>query len=125
MARDTTFAIAGTVVLFLAIIFFMLNYAPSLGFSPTSGTDLITILPGIAIFAIGILIIATVRNYLFFFPAITVMGIGFSFLMGELYDLGIVTPIMLEGLSLSQLQLWIVIISALVGACVTGILSRR
>jgi len=124
MRRDMIFAIVGSITLLIAVVLFMSEYGTDLGFGATIGTDFITILPGIFCFVVGLLILGTMRASIFSFPAIALIGVGFAFLISELYTLGMITDIMLEGLTIQQLQLWCLVIACLVGALVAG-LSRR
>jgi len=123
--RDLTVAFLGTVVLFIVIVIFIQQAGSDIGFGPTATADLIAFLPGIVLFAIGMILIGWMRAGLFSFPAITIMGIGLAFLFNGMYTRGMITTIMLEGLTIDQLMMWTVVIAALVGAVVAGLTARR
>ena len=89
-----------------------------------SYTDFLLILPGLFLFAVGILIISRMRG-LFALPGFTVVGIGLAVLSEEMYDIGIINNAMISNLTIGEFQLLVIAVSFLVGAVVTGITARR
>lgn len=106
-------------------IFLALYYAgDAIGLEATAETDFLQILPGLFIFAVGILLVGRLHG-LFALPAFTVVGIGIAVLSEEMYDLGILNDQMISHLTIGQFQILVIAVSFLIGAVVTGVTSRR
>ena len=99
------------VVVFLALFYF----GDQLGFATNIETEFVQVLPGLFIFIVGMLIVATVKG-VFTLPGMMIVGVGVAYLFGTLDTMGYITAQMLTGLTIAQLQLWIIIISTLFGA---------
>ena len=99
------------VVVFLALFYF----GDQLGFATNIETEFVQVLPGLFIFIVGMLIVATVKG-VFTLPGMMIVGVGVAYLFGTLDTMGYITSQMLTGLTIAQLQLWIIIISTLFGA---------
>lgn len=111
--------IVSLVVVFLAMFYF----AEDLGFDADMDTDFLQILPGLAAFVIGITLFAITKG-MFAFPALMVVGMGLAHLFGTLDTMGMITSQMKTGLTIAQIQLWIIVIFSLVGGIANAIAYR-
>ncbi len=111
--------IVSLVVVFLAMFYF----AEDLGFDADMDTDFLQVLPGLAAFVIGMTLFAITRG-MFAFPAFMVVGMGLAHLFGTLDTMGMITSQMKTGLTIEQIQLWIVVIFSLVGGIANAIAYR-
>lgn len=116
----TVLPIVSLVVVFLAMFYF----AEDLGFDADMDTDFLQILPGLAAFVIGITLFAITRG-MFAFPALMVVGMGLAHLFGTLDTMGMITAQMKTGLTIAQIQLWIIVIFSLVGGIANAVAYRR
>jgi len=115
----TVLPIVSLVVVFLAMFYF----ADDLGFDADIDTDFLLLLPGLAAFVIGITLFAITRG-MYAFPALMVVGIGLAQLFGTLDTMGMITSQMKAGLTIAQIQLWIIVIFSLVGGISNAIAYR-
>lgn len=118
----TVLPIVSLVVVFLALFYF----ADNLGFDSDIDEDFLLVLPGLGAIVIGLALFAITRG-MFAFPSLIVVGFGMAHLFGTLDTMGMLTTELKAGLTIEQIQLWIIVISALVGGIVNAIVlkSRR
>jgi hypothetical protein len=102
-------------MLFGFIYFFTGGYAAGLGISPTIGSDLMAVLPGLFIVVIGTLFIAGLAGRQFAVIGFGAWGIGLSILFQEMFDAGIIDASLLAGASIAQLQTITIIVSIVMG----------
>ena len=112
--RRFDFAPIAITVLIIAVFMFVVLRPGTLNMSATAGSTLMTLFPGIFVSIICLFVIADSRG-VFLAPAIMGLGMSLCYLVGEANTLGLVTASMLSGLSVSQLQIWIMAMSALLG----------
>ena len=115
--------IVAIAVLFVVMVMFLMVSKDTLRLPPTIDEDFIRLLPGIVVVVLGLYLTATTRNY-FSIASMFAVGIALAFLVGEMDDLGMVTVDMLNGLTVDQLQLWIVVVSTILGG-VVGVSTSR
>lgn len=106
-------------VVFIAMFYF----AEDLGFDADMDTDFLLLLPGLAAFVIGIALL-TVTKGTFAFPAMMVIGLGLAYLFGTLDTMDMLTTELKAGLTIEQIQLWIIVIFSLVGGIVNAVSLR-
>ena len=82
--------------------------------SSGAGSTLVTLFPGIFVSLICLYVIADSKGVMLV-PAIMGLGMSLCYLLGEANTLGLVTASMLSGLTVSQLQIWVMAMSALLG----------
>lgn len=103
-------ALVGVVVIVIA-----LSYTKTdLGLDSNIDNDLVTLLPGLFVVIAG-LALAAGASGVFCVPAMGFVGVGFAVFAGELDTLGILTSDMLSGLTVAQLQLWIIALGLIAG----------
>ena len=105
--------IAVTVLIIVVFYFIVLNPGV-INMSSGAGSTLMTLLPGIFISLICLYTIAETGGF-YTVPAIMGLGMSLCYLLGEANTLGLVVDAMLGGLTISQLQIWIMAMSALLG----------
>ena len=115
----TVLPIVSLVVVFLAMFYF----ADDLGFDADIDTDFLLLLPGLAAFVIGITLFAITRG-MYAFPALMVVGVGLAQLFGTLDTMGMITSQMKAGLTIAQIQLWIIVIFSLVGGIANAVVYK-
>jgi len=109
----------------VVFIFLALYYAGDvIGLETTSHTDFLQIVPGLFIFAVGILVVGRMGG-LFALPGFTVVGIGIAVLCEEMYDLGILNDQMMSNLTIGEFQILVIAVSFLIGGVVTGVTVKR
>jgi len=112
--------IGSVIFIFLALYY----VGDTIGLETTSHTDFLQIVPGLFIFAVGILVMGRMGG-LFALPGFTVVGIGIAVLSEEMYDLGILNDQMISYLTIGEFQILVIAVSFLIGAVVTGVTVRR
>jgi len=112
----TVLPIVSLVIVFLAMFYF----AEDLGFDTDIETDFLLLLPGLAGFVIGMTLFAITKG-MFAFPALMVVGLGLAHLFGTLDTMGMITAQMKTGLTIAQIQLWIIVIFSLVGGIANAV----
>jgi len=105
--------IAVTVLIIVVFMFIVMNPG-IINMSSSAGSTLMTLLPGIFISLICLYTIAETGGF-YTVPAVMGLGMALCYLLGEADTLGLVVDAMLGGLSISQLQIWIMVMSALLG----------
>lgn len=105
--------IATTVLIIVVFLFIVLN--PGIvNMSAGAGSTLMTLFPGIFLSLICLYVIAETGGY-YTVPAVMGLGMGLCFLLGEANTLGLVVDAMLGGLTVGQAQIWIMVMSSLLG----------
>ena len=112
--RRFDFAPVAITVLIIGVFYFIVLNPGTINMSSGAGSTLITLFPCIFVSLICLYVIADSRG-VFLAPAIMGLGMSLCYLVGEANTLGLVTASMLSGLSVSQLQIWIMAMSALLG----------
>lgn len=117
----TVIPVVSLIVIFLALFFF----GEDLGFDADMDTDFLLVLPGLAGIVIGLGLFALTRGT-FAFPSLMIVGFGLAYLFGTLDNMGMITDLMKTGLTIEQIQLWIIVLFGLTGGVVNAIaLSGR
>ena len=111
--RNYANVVAGTGII-ISIFFFIYLYYPSLNIDATVAQTLFTLLPGFIVTAICIYITAEARGGGRLGGCLGV-GIGLCYLLFSLNAEGLVTAEMLSGLTIPQLQTWVMVISTITG----------
>lgn len=116
------FEIIGIAVILLSIVIFLVVAGPFLGLvDPTIAIDFTLLLPGLLVFGVGITVVFIVRG-LMSIPANIFTGIVLAILLGTMYNppLSLVTAPMLSGLTLIQLQIWVIVFFTMVGSLIAA-----
>ncbi len=111
--------VVSLIVVFLAMFYF----GEDLGFDADMDTDFLRLLPGLAAFVIGMTLFVITKG-MFAFPALMVVGVGLAHLFGTLDVMGMITTEMKTGLTIAQMQLWIIVIFSLVGGIANAVAYR-
>ena len=101
-------------VLIIVVFFFIVTNPGIINMSSGAGSTLMTLLPGIFISLICLYTIAETGGF-YTVPAVMGLGMSLCYLLGEANTLGLVVDAMLGGMTVSQLQIWIMVMSALLG----------
>ena len=105
--------IAVTVLIIVVFMFIVMNPS-TVNMSSGAGSTLMTLLPGIFISLICLYTIAETGGF-YTVPAIMGLGMSLCYLLGEANTLGLVVDAMLGGLTVSQLQIWVMLMATLLG----------
>jgi len=116
--------IVAAVGMFIAIFYFLISYSTNLGFDTDIGTDFIVVFPGLFVSIVGFLVVARISG-LYSLPGMAAVGIGIAFLMEALYDLGYITTQMMTGLTIGEIQMWVIIIACFCGAIIASVTSGK
>lgn len=112
------------IVMILAIIIFLIYGGSYFGFSTTFTSNLVSVLPGLSIFALGAGSIAVIGASGFVVAGFGIMGIGMALLVDEMNTIGVLIPdILTATFTLPRLQLTILIFFLVIGALVSA--ARR
>jgi len=112
--KDIGYAPIATTVLIIVVFMFIVLNPGTVNMSASAGTTLMTLFPGIFVSLICLYVIAETGGY-YTVPAVMGLGMGLCYLVGEADALGLVVNSMLGGLTVSQFQIWIMAMSALMG----------
>jgi len=112
--RRFDFAPIAITVLIIVVFFFIVTNPGVINMSSGAGSTLMTLFPGIFISLICLYTIAETGGY-YTVPAVMGLGMALCYLLGEADTLGLVVDAMLGGLTVSQVQIWIMAMSALFG----------
>jgi len=93
---------------------FIVMNPSTVNMSSGAGSTLMTLLPGIFISLICLYTIAETGGF-YTVPAIMGLGMSLCYLLGEANTLGLVVDAMLGGLTVSQLQIWVMLMATLLG----------
>ena len=121
MRKRTRELMAVIPVLSLIVVFLALFYlGEGLGFDSNLDTDFMQVIPGLAIFVIGIAILFISKGILSF-PCLMFIGVGVAYTFGTLDTMGMITTQMKSGLTIDQIQLWIIVIFGFLGGILNAI----
>lgn len=109
--------IIATFGIIVGILFFIYKYYSIVNIDFSVATTLFALLPGFLIVASGIYVVAE-SNGVGRLGGMMCFGIGFCYLLYAANTQGIITPEMLTGLTIPQIQIWVMIISTLVGSMI-------
>ena len=114
--RRFDFAPIAVTVLIIVVFMFIVMNPGTINMSSSAGSTLMTLLPGIFISLICLYTIAETGGF-YTVPAIMGLGMSLCYLLGEANTLGLVVDAMLGGLTISQLQIWVLLMATLLGGC--------
>jgi len=112
--RRFDFAPIAITVLIIVVFMFIVMNPSTVNMSSGAGSTLMTLLPGIFISLICLYTIAETGGF-YTVPAIMGLGMSLCYLLGEANTLGLVVDAMLGGLTVSQLQIWVMLMATLLG----------
>lgn len=112
--------IISLVIIFLALFYF----GDELGFDTDIDVDFLQVLPGLVGVVIGLALFALTRGT-YAFPSLMLVGFALAFLFGTLDDMGMITTELKVGLTIEQIQLWIIVLFGLTGGVVNAMVLRR
>jgi len=112
--RRFDFAPIAITVLIIVVFMFIVMNPGTVNMSAGAGSTLMTLLPGIFISLICLYTIAETGGF-YTVPAIMGLGMSLCYLLGEANTLGLVVDAMLGGLTISQLQIWVMLMATLLG----------
>lgn len=112
--RNIEVAPIATTVLIIVVFIFIVLRPGTVNMTAGAGATLITLFPGIFVALISMYVIADTGGYATV-PAVMGLGMSLCYFVGEADTLGLVVNSMLGGLTVSQLQIWIMAMSALLG----------
>jgi len=114
MGRKSNLDIIATIGILIGLFFFIYRYYSTVNIDSTVGGTLYSFLPGFTIIAVGIYAIAEGGDVGKLGGSVGT-GIGLCYLVNEAYTNSLITTVMLAGLTISQTQIWIMIISTIMG----------
>ena len=112
--RRFDFAPIAITVLIIVVFMFIVMNPSTVNMSSGAGSTLMTLLPGIFISLICLYTIAETGGF-YTVPAIMGLGMSLCYLLGEANTLGLVVDAMPGGLTVSQLQIWVMLMATLLG----------
>jgi len=105
------------VTIFVIMIFWYISQNPNvINMSSGAGLTLLTLFPALFVGFISLLGISQSKGY-FSVPSVMVLGMSLCFFIGEADSLGLVSNSMLGGLTISQVQIWVMAMATLLGGC--------
>lgn len=119
---DIRFILIISLLVVITMVF--LYISPNFGFSLTSTSDYIAMVPYIFLFIISLYIIVTITG-MFLLPAFGLLGFAVGGLLNEMYILNMITVEMMSGLSIQSIEFWCVVISLLFGGILVTVTSKR
>ena len=113
MVKKTTMQVMGIFgAIIIVSIFFMRDYASTLGLSSTIGLYLVNVLPSSLTMILGMIAVASAkRENSLVIGGVICVGIGGAMLLGELNTIGLITA----GSSLAQIQALVIVCSVIIG----------
>jgi len=103
------------VTILVIMLFWYISQNPNvINMSSGAGLTLLTLFPAMFVGFISLLGISQSKGY-FSVPSVMLLGMSLCFFIGEADSLGLVSTSMLGGLTLSQVQIWIMAMSVLLG----------
>ena len=121
MGRATEIRVVAGFIGIIAIVIFLLLAGDTMGFDTTLATDLIQLIPSIVVIFIGAYFI-TLSSDIFTIGGFMAVGMGLAYMTETLNDMSILIPDLLSvSLTLTDLQLLLILCSALVGAAFAGV----
>lgn len=112
--------IVALAVVFIAIFAFLSNFGDDIGLDPDVGPDLIMVFPGIFVTVLGF-VVAVKLGGIFVLPGFGSIGIGLAVLLEELHTGGFVTPNIMAGMTVGQLQVWLIVVGLLIGGILAAL----
>ena len=110
-------------VVFLIFVFVALFYiGDDLGFTDMD-TQYLQVLPGLILFVVGVIMLST-TNRDFSLPALVIIGVGLAWLFGTLDTMDMISDQLKAGLTIDEIQLWIILIFTLAGGITTAFKRR-
>lgn len=120
MVRKSHLDIIATTGTITAILFFIYRYHNYVNIDPTVGGTLFTLLPGFIVVAICVYVTAESGGVSKLGGSLG-MGVGLCYLLNAANGEGLITARMLSGLTIPQLQIWIMIIATVMGSIIYAI----
>ena len=117
-ARAGVLSIAIPIVILIAGFWVLTEYGSVLGLDSEVANGFITLLPGIALIAVGIITLYKMSGPMLTMSGFT-LGLGFAYIFGVLDTLGILTTQILSGLLLWQVQLIIILVFSIGGLIIS------
>lgn len=118
------FKIAAIIVGLLAIVILFTTQGSDLGFDSDFTNDFISLVPGIAVFVVGAIMIALIPSPLFILAGFSAMGVGMAILVDELNTAAVLIPeIVTTDFTLNDLKIVSILFFVLLGA-IAASLSR-
>jgi len=114
MGRKSNLNIIAAGGVTIIMFFFIYRYGGGIGLSSATGSILFNLLPGFIIIIACVFTISEVKGVGKLGGSLG-MGISLCYLIERLDFLGLITPEMLSGLTISQIQIWIIIIATIIG----------
>jgi hypothetical protein len=121
-ALDIRFILIIAVLIVMVMAFLYLGVG--FGFNVSSTADYLAVLPYLFFFIIGLYIIVSIGG-IYLLPAFGILGFGVAGLLREMWVRGFITPEMMTGLSIDQIQLWTVIIALIFGGILTALTAKK
>jgi hypothetical protein len=115
--------IAAVAVSLVAVVATLTYGKTVLGLAADIDVSFAVLLPGLAIVGVGCVMVAITPG-VFKFPSFFMIGLGVAVLLGEMNSLSLLTPTMLEGLTVAQLQVWVIVVSLIFGALAAFVTTR-
>jgi len=122
--RKSDLRVAAVTLMFVFMIVALMIFDTQLGLPADIEMDFIQLFPGLLGIVIG-LGLTTYTRGLFALPALFLVGVAFAHLSSTMWDMGLINTLMLTGLTIGELQIWIIIISTLLGGIITALTWRR
>jgi len=105
------------VTILVIMLFWYISQNPNvINMSSGAGLTLLTLFPALFVGFISLLGISQSKGY-FSVPSVMVLGMSLCFFIGEADSLGLVSNSMLGGLTISQVQIWVMAMATLLGGC--------
>ena len=117
MGRKSHLDIIATTGVIIVMLFFIYRYHAYVDIDPTVGGTLLRLLPGFIVIAVCVYVIAETSGVGKTGASIG-LGIGLCYLVNAANVEGLITAEMLSGLTIPQVQIWIMIISTIMGAII-------
>jgi len=103
------------VTILVIMIFWYISQNPNvINMSSGAGLTLLTLFPAMFVGFISLMGISQSKGY-FAVPSVMVLGMSLCFFIGEADSIGLVPNSMLGGLTISQVQIWVMAMSVLLG----------
>jgi len=103
--------------IFVIMIFWYISQNPGLiNMSSGAGLTLVTLFPALFVGFISLLGISQSNGY-YSIPSVMLLGMSLCFFIGEADGLGLISNSMLGGLTINQVQIWVMAMATLLGGC--------
>ena len=120
MSKTSVLMFAGVVLAILAVVaFLVLNGDTMLGLDSSLKNTVIALMPGGVLLIAGLGVMVKARGVVAV-AAGGFTGIAAAYLLGALNGLSMLSPEMMSGLTLVQIQAWAVLMGIIVGGIVTA-----